>query len=180
MNALLKIGTCKSLRKTRICEIKLGYDKEEAFQLYHHVRKPSAVAALSMARQRPLIATSTRTSRHPLNWQSVANRFISIGFFSIDTSKSSSYLGFRFYRPTDSHRTAGAGFETENIRRALEATDGKLYGTDGAAELIGLKPPHWLQGQRSSSRDIKETRQEKVLVFSKTGARSASLPRNKS
>lgn len=31
-------------------------------------------------------------------------------------------------------------FETENIRRALDATDGKLYGSDGAAELLGMKP----------------------------------------
>lgn len=31
-------------------------------------------------------------------------------------------------------------FEAQNIRRALEATDGKLYGPDGAAELLGMKP----------------------------------------
>ncbi|MEZ6128687.1 MAG: sigma 54-interacting transcriptional regulator [Planctomycetaceae bacterium] len=31
-------------------------------------------------------------------------------------------------------------FEKENICRALEATDGKVYGAGGAAELLGLKP----------------------------------------
>ena len=30
-------------------------------------------------------------------------------------------------------------FEIENIRRALEATEGRIYGPDGAAELLGLK-----------------------------------------
>ena len=30
-------------------------------------------------------------------------------------------------------------FEIENIRRALEAAEGRVYGPDGAAELLGLK-----------------------------------------
>ncbi len=30
--------------------------------------------------------------------------------------------------------------EKENIEKALQQTDWKIYGTDGAAELLGLKP----------------------------------------
>ncbi|TWT80400.1 hypothetical protein CA13_18160 [Planctomycetes bacterium CA13] len=30
--------------------------------------------------------------------------------------------------------------EAENIRRALEATGGKVYGNSGAAALLGMKP----------------------------------------
>jgi transcriptional regulator with GAF, ATPase, and Fis domain len=30
--------------------------------------------------------------------------------------------------------------ERENLRRALESCGGKIYGRDGAAALLGLKP----------------------------------------
>ncbi len=36
--------------------------------------------------------------------------------------------------------------EKANIENALQATDWKIYGTGGAAELLGLKPTTLLSG----------------------------------
>jgi len=40
--------------------------------------------------------------------------------------------------------------EKANIEKALQTTDWKIYGTGGAAELLGLKPTNLLSGLKKT------------------------------